>query len=81
MTVAGEAMAGYGLLQRLGKHVGDSVTVEIENRKIPLTIVGRYAETEDSGEVLLTRWESLANVFPDSRPDVYRVVAAAGISR
>ena len=81
MTAGGEAMAGYGLLQRLGKHVGDSVTVEIEDRKVPLTIVGRYAETEDSGEVLLTRWESFADIFTDAHPDVYRAVATGGTSR
>jgi putative ABC transport system permease protein len=68
-------------LQRLGVRVGDTVTVEVEGQRIPVTIVGRYAETEDSGEVLQVRWESIATAFPDLRPDEYFVVAASGTSR
>jgi putative ABC transport system permease protein len=81
MTTMGEAMAGYGLLERLGKRVGDTITLEIEGTLIPLTIVGRFAETEDSGEVLLFRWESLTAVFPNVRPDNYLVVADTDTSR
>ena len=81
MALAGEAMAGYGLLERLGRRVGDAVTVEVEGIDVPVTIVGRYAETEDSGVVLMIRWETLATSFPSSRPDDYLPVADDGVSR
>jgi putative ABC transport system permease protein len=81
MAAAGEAMAGYGLLERLGRHVGDTVTLDLEGHMVPLTIVGRYAETEDSGEVLMFRWESVAALFPDAHPDNYLVVSDHATSR
>jgi putative ABC transport system permease protein len=81
MVAAGEGLAGFGLLQRLGREVGDTVTVEIEDVELPIHIVGRYSETEDSGEVLLFRWESLQAAFPDADPSVYRVVAEPGTGR
>jgi putative ABC transport system permease protein len=81
MAGAGEAMAGYWLLQRLGKHVGDTVTLDIEGQMVPLTIVGRYAESEDSGEVLMFRWESVAAQFADAHPDNYLAVSDRDTSR
>jgi putative ABC transport system permease protein len=81
MTAAGEALAGYGLLQRLGREVGDTVVVDVEDVSIDVRIVGRYSETEDTGEVLLFRSESLAGAFPEALPDVYHVVGAAGTDR
>jgi putative ABC transport system permease protein len=81
MVAAGEGLAGYGLLQLLGREVGDTVTVEIEDVELPILIVGRYSETEDTGEVLLFRWESLQAAFPDADPSVYRVVAVPGTDR
>jgi putative ABC transport system permease protein len=81
MQGAGEAMAGFGLLERLGKEVGDTVLVEVDDQTLPLTLVARYGETEDSGEVLLLRWESIEPLFPGAQPDTYRVVAEPGIDR
>jgi putative ABC transport system permease protein len=81
MTDTGEAMGGYGLLERLGKHVGDTVTVDVEGTQIPVIVVGRYAETEDSGEVLLVRWETFAPLFPQHSPETYLVTADDDVSR
>ena len=81
MTAAGEAIAGYGLLERLGRSVGDTVTVEVDGVMLPVRIVGRYSEVEDTGEVLQFRWESLLGVVPDAVPSIYRVVAAPGTDR
>ncbi len=81
MSVSGEAIAGYGLLHRLGRRVGDTVNVEIENVSVPVRIVGRYGETEDSGEVLLFRAETLATAFPQAEPAAYFVTATPGVNR
>jgi len=81
MAAAGEGIAGYGLLQRLGRKVGDTVTVEIDEARIPVTIVGRYGETEDSGEVLQARMETFEQALGPVTPTAYRVVAATGVAR
>lgn len=81
MRAAGEAMAGYGFLQRFGKRIGSVVGVDLNGTPIEVTIVGRYAETEDSGEVLLVRWETISALQPAAAPDVYRVVARSGTDR
>jgi putative ABC transport system permease protein len=81
MQQTGEALAGYGLLERLGKQVGDTVDLDIEGRRLPLTIVGRYGETDDSGEVLQIRWETLEPFFPGAQPETYRVVADESVPR
>lgn len=57
------------------------MTVEIEDVSFPVRIVGRYSEVEDTGEVLLFRWETLQDAFPDAVPSVYRVVAMPGTDR
>ncbi|HEX9260716.1 MAG TPA: FtsX-like permease family protein [Acidimicrobiales bacterium] len=81
MTAAGEGIAGYGLLQRLGRRVGDTVTVEIDDDLYPVLIVGRYGETEDTGEVLQMRMETLEQRLGPVTPNLYRVVARDGIDR
>ena len=48
----GEAVAGWGLLNRFDLHVGDRVTVQANGTPIPLKIVGWYRESEDAGEIL-----------------------------
>jgi putative ABC transport system permease protein len=68
-------------LERLDKRVGDTVNLAIDDHTIPLTIVARYGETEDSGEVLQLRWETIESLFPGAQPEIYRVVAADGVSR
>ncbi len=81
MSAAGEAIAGYGLLQRLDRQVGDTVNVEIEDATVPVRIVGRYSETEDTGEVLLLRAETLTSRFPDITPSDYFVTGTPGTDR
>jgi putative ABC transport system permease protein len=65
---SGEAVAGWGLLNRLGLEVGDHLTVEADGKPIPLTIVGWYREGEDTGEVLRFRLADLRRVIPDAEP-------------
>ena len=79
MRDAGEAIAGYGFLQRFDVDVGDRVDIRAGTTPLRLTIVGEYRDTEDSGEVLRYRWESLAAAEPGVEPDVYRIEPAAGV--
>jgi putative ABC transport system permease protein len=73
----GEAVAGYGWLQRFDAEVGDTVEVEVQGGTIPLEIVGWYRELDDGGEVLAYRLEDLRQVEPDAVAEDVQVVAAA----
>ncbi|HET6949129.1 MAG TPA: FtsX-like permease family protein [Acidimicrobiales bacterium] len=74
----GEAVAGWGLLNRLGLDVGDQVRVEASGRPIELTIVGWYREGEDTGEVLRFPLADLQGVDPAAEPDWAGVNLADG---
>jgi putative ABC transport system permease protein len=77
-TGTGEAVAGWGLLNRFGLDVGDRVIVKANGQPIPLTIVGWYRESEDTGEVLRFDLDDLRRVAPDSEPDWVSVNVAPG---
>jgi putative ABC transport system permease protein len=73
MEGGGEALAGYGLLRRLGARVGDTVAVEVSGGRLDLRIAGWYSESEDSGEILQVRLEALQRVEPGAGPGAYYV--------
>jgi putative ABC transport system permease protein len=73
----GEAIAGYGFLQRFGREVGDRVDVLVGTTPLSLVIVGWYRDNEDSGEVLRYPLSDLA-AATDVEPDLYRVRLAGG---
>jgi putative ABC transport system permease protein len=74
----GEAMAGWGLLNRFGLHVGDQITVIANGTPIPLTIVGWYRESEDTGEILRFSQADLQRIRPDAVPGWASVNLADG---
>ena len=77
-TVAGsgEAIVGYGFLQRFGREVGDRVDVRVGAAPLSFRIVGWYRDNEDSGEVLRYPLADLQRV-EDSPAVVYRVRVTA----
>jgi putative ABC transport system permease protein len=77
-AAAGEAMAGYGFLERFGLAVGDHVDFLAGTTPIGVDIVGMYRETEDSGEILRYRLEALTAAEPGVTPDAYRIVVDDG---
>jgi putative ABC transport system permease protein len=74
----GEAIAGYGFLQRFDVSVGDRVEFLAGTTPISVEVVGWYRDTEDSGEILRYRFEDLAAAEPGVVPDVYRVALVDG---
>ena len=80
MRTAGEAIAGYGFLKRFGVSVGDEITFLAGTTPLTVRIVGWYRETEDSGEILQYRIETLTAKEPGVSPDVYRVTGTKGTS-
>lgn len=74
----GEAIVGYGFMERFGVDVGDEVDILVGTAPLHLRIVGWYRDTEDSGEILRYRIEDLAAVEPGTVAAVYRVSVADG---
>ncbi|HET7487036.1 MAG TPA: FtsX-like permease family protein [Acidimicrobiales bacterium] len=60
----GEAVAGYGLLHRLGLSVGDRLPLEVSGGRLDPRIVGWYSESEDSGEIVQLPLGALRRVEP-----------------
>jgi putative ABC transport system permease protein len=73
MRGAGEGIAGYGFLERFGVSVGDRVTILVGTTPLAIEIVGWYRVTEDSGEVLRYRLETLLAADRDATPSLYRI--------
>lgn len=74
----GEIVAGYGLLERLGLHVGERAALRVGGRPLDVRIVGRYAEFEDSGERGIITFADLRRLEPGADPGVLFVDVAAG---
>jgi putative ABC transport system permease protein len=77
---SGEAIAGWGLLNRFGLDVGDEMTVTANGEAIRLTIVGWYRESEDTGEILRFSLADLQQVRLDAEPGWVSINLADGIS-
>lgn len=77
----GEAVTGYGFLQRFGVEVGDRLTIRVRERPLTLTVVGWYSETEEAGEMLRFPFADLAALDPGVRPDSYRINLEPGADR
>ena len=75
----GEAVAGWGWLDRFGLSVGDHVRVRADGRPLDFTIVGRYREGEDTGEVLRFSLADLQSVLPDRGPEWASVNLRPGV--
>lgn len=75
----GEAVAGFGLLQRFGWHVGDRLELAVGDHSTSVRLVGWYRETEDSGQILQIRMEDYLATRPGAVAS-YAVTAARGAS-
>jgi putative ABC transport system permease protein len=74
----GEAIVGYGFMQRFDVAVGDRVEFLAGTTPIDVEVVGWYRDTEDSGEILRYRFEDLAAAEPGVVPETYLVTLAPG---
>jgi putative ABC transport system permease protein len=77
----GEAVTGYGFLQRFGLQVGDRITITIDDHPLRLRIVGWYSEAEEAGEMLMFAYADVAAVDAGARPSSYRLRLAEGADR
>lgn len=77
----GEAVTGYGFLQRFGLDVGDSMTITVDDQPLRLRIVGWYSEAEEAGEMLMFSFADVQAVDRSARPGSYQVGLDQGASR
>ena len=52
-TEAGEAMAAFGFMDEFGYSVGDTVDVTFAERTFEVELVGRHADAEDTGRIMI----------------------------
>ncbi len=78
---AGEATAAHGFLNEFGYAVGDRVTVTHSDTPIEVDIVGRHADAEDSGRILIIPAETFNEAGLDDSLPMWRVAAADGADR
>ncbi|RST13197.1 FtsX-like permease family protein [Streptomyces sp. WAC05374] len=73
-----EAVAGQGLLDLLGAHVGDWVRLTVGGHPQVLHIVGRSIEPENGGRVVSTSLDTLRENDPALRPSLYQLQLRPG---
>ncbi len=74
----GEAMVGWGFVDTFGAGVGDTVPLGGGGTTLEVRIVGRYAETEDTGVVLVTPIETFDRAGLDIGIPSWRVSVVDG---
>jgi putative ABC transport system permease protein len=75
-TGAGEAAAGPAFLNQHGLSVGDRVTIQLNGKQAPVTIVGELME--GNAQALDSNWQTLTQVDPTTQATEYMVRLARG---
>lgn len=78
-TRAGEIAVGSRFLNQRGLSMGDTVTVELDNRRVPVRVVGIVLVNSDG--ILYADWATLARLSPDRRADQYVVDLRPGTDK
>jgi putative ABC transport system permease protein len=73
---AGEVAVGSRFLNQRGLALGDTVTIEVEGRRMPVRIVGVVLVNSDG--IMYADWATLERLAPDQRADQYVVDLAPG---
>ncbi|MER7818609.1 FtsX-like permease family protein [Streptomyces sp. NPDC096153] len=75
-TGAGEAAAGPAFLNQHGLSVGDRVTIQLNGKQAPVTIVGELME--GNAQALDSNWQTLTQLDPTTQAAEYTVRLARG---
>lgn len=76
----GQADVPAGFLNATGTTVGDTVTITVAGRQIPVRIAGEVFDTDNSGLDMLTSWQTLAAAGPALNAIKYDVGLRPGTS-
>jgi putative ABC transport system permease protein len=80
-TGPGQVVVGSRFLTATSTQLGDTVTLDIGGRQVPVKIVGQAFDTHNDGLSMLTDWHTLARAEPGLAPDTYDVGLKPGTSR
>lgn len=79
-TSPGEALVGWGLLGDGDVRIGETVDIELPEGRLTVTVVGRHADLDEGGEVLLIGDETFRSLS-DASPRHWRVVSDGTVER
>jgi putative ABC transport system permease protein len=79
-TGPGQADVPLGFLTATGTKVGDTVTITVASRRIPVRIVGDVFDTDNNGLTMLTGFQTLADADPSLAPGLYAIGVRPGTS-
>jgi putative ABC transport system permease protein len=79
-TGPGQADVPLGFLTATGTKVGDTVTITVASRRIPVRIVGDVFDTDNYGLTMLTGFQTLADADPSLAPGLYAIGVRPGTS-
>jgi putative ABC transport system permease protein len=85
-TAPGEAIVGRTQFDELGLQLGDQLKVQAmrdpfndaTGKPLTVTVVGKYVEPEEGGEVVLFSADTAQQLFPGIQPDTYEVMMRDG---
>lgn len=72
----GQVVVSERFLRQRALAVGDTVTLQLQGRNVPVQIVGKALY--NSGDELLSNWDTLALVAPTQRANLYEVNVKPG---
>jgi putative ABC transport system permease protein len=75
-----QVVVGSRFLAGTGSQVGDTVTLLVNGKQVPVRIVGQAFDTRNDGLTVLTDWRTLASAEPGLAPDTYDVGLRSGTS-
>ncbi|MFF3014330.1 FtsX-like permease family protein [Streptomyces sp. NPDC057939] len=73
---AGEIVAGPGFLTERGLAVGSAITLELDGRRVPGTVVGELVDGD--ARAFSSSWKTLEALAPEVRARQYQVALAPG---
>ena len=74
----GEVLAEKALLRDANLKVGDTFTATANGKPVQLHVVGEVFDVSNLGHELFMDWSTLAEVSPESSPEVYYVTLTPG---
>ena len=77
-TGPGQVDVASRFLTATGTAVGDTITLTLNGRQIPVRIVGQVFDTRNSGLTVVTDWQTLAGADPGLAPNRYDIAVRPG---
>ncbi|MFJ4788405.1 FtsX-like permease family protein [Streptomyces sp. NPDC088794] len=73
LAAKGEAVVASTVLTAAGAEVGDTITLNLDGRPVPVRIVGEVFDTGDDGMRVFTELSTLKSAAPDLTPTTYSI--------